>query len=273
MIGKEIQQQLTALSPSQEKDTISPSDFLEIELDEDEVKEALRKGRETKYFAIKREDYRQKISQATTLQRPSARELYEYLKLTQTKDGLPFQVVDWNRESIFKLCLYFAGDPKCETKYGMSLGKGILLMGQQGTGKTHLMNFFQTNPHVSYRNVHCKLVAERYAQKWTHNEIECLQYYSADLEAPTGQARWQDRLGYCFGDLGTEAVRKQYGNETNVMEHIITQRYDGGLTLNMTHFTCNLNADEIEQYYGVRVRDRLAEMCNKVVLDGPSWRK
>lgn len=274
-LGDQLRKHLTELSPSREPDTVSPSEFNEIELTDDEQKEALRRARELKYFADEKAKYWDKIVSGERYQRPNARELFEKLKQTRSPLGIPFEVTDWNKQVIFSLCLYFAGDPKCETQYEMSLKKGIMIEGPQGTGKTHLMNAFAINPHSSYRNITTKQIAEQYAQKWERDYMDALRYYSLSHKASTDlrDVYGQEVFGFCYGDLGSESVRKQYGNETNVMEHIIFQRYENMIPFNQTHFTTNLTSDELEQVYGVRVRDRLREMCNLLTLNGPSWRK
>lgn len=228
-------------------------------------------GREMKHFRLEREAYQAKLNKAVEWHRPNARELYELLRQTKTQAGGRFMVEEWNKPVILQLCLYFAGDPKCE-EYGLSLEKGIAIIGPSGTGKTHLMTFFQKNPVQSYLNVTCSLVAERFRTGWKRNEQDTLEYYVGPAKAEFGHVYGHTELGYCFGDLGTEGEKKNYGNTVNVMEHILFQRYENKLPFNQTHITTNLNADEIKERYGERIRDRFREMFNQVALVGPSWR-
>lgn len=272
MIGDQIKKHLTELSPdSQEPATINL--FEEIKLSDEEIAEALRAGREKKFYEIRQKEYWDKISAGERWARPSARDLYHQLLATKSQTGDRFQVTDWNKETIFSLCLYFAGDARFEDRGdNFKLGKGILLAGSQGTGKSHLMAFFSKNPHASYLHVTCKAVAERYRTGWQRDEQDTLQWYSSSPKADAGHIYGQTELGYCYGDLGTEGEKKNFGNTMNVMEHIIFQRYENKLPFNHTHITTNLDADEIESMYGIRVRDRLREMCNLLTLKGPSWR-
>lgn len=202
--------------------------------------------------------------------RPNSAEIFQNLLQTKSATGERFKLTDWNKKIVRALCLYFAGEDNFK-EFG-SLDKGIMLMGNPGAGKSHLMNFFYKNPHASYANVTCTSIAERYRTGWQRDEMDTLQWYSFLLKAESGHAWGQTELGYCFGDLGTEGEKKNYGNAMNVMEQIIFQRYENHLPFNMTHFTTNLNPKEIEEIYGIRVRDRLKEMCNVLILEGESFR-
>lgn len=252
--------------------TEKPSEFSHIELTDEELLEAVRLGRQAKNSRLRIEEYNQKIQQSIDWSRPTARELFEALLQTRSQTGERFQVTEWNKKVVNSLCLYFAGDPGFETYNGGKLEKGIMLMGNPGAGKSHLMAFFHKNPHASYANVTCTAIAERYRTGWQRDELDTLQWYSYLLKAEAGHQYDQTELGYCFGDLGTEGEKKNFGNTMNVMENIIFQRYENHLPFNMTHITTNLNPKEVEEIYGIRVRDRLKEMCNVLILEGQSWR-
>lgn len=243
------------------------------DLTPEEESAAILDHKEKKRTRLKLEAWNLKIKTAVDWSRPNSRELYEALRSTKGANGQQFKMTDWNKKVIGDLCLYFAGEKAFEDRGdGYSLQKGILLSGNPGSGKSHLMSAFRQSPHVSYKNVTCKSIAEKYRTGWESEGIDTLAYYSYVLQANGDQPYAQVQLGYCFGDLGTEEEKKNYGNAMNVMEHIIFQRYENKLDFNMTHFTTNLNPTEIETMYGSRVRDRLKEMCNQIVLEGPSFR-
>ena len=71
-------------------------------------------------------------------------------------------------------------------------------------------------------------------------------------------------------DLGTEPTTlKNYGNEDMPLSELLTERYERRLfTIITTNLTINRvdgkNVDEIETIYGVRIADRLREMCNTI---------
>jgi hypothetical protein len=266
--GTDLRQGLTKLSQLSQETTLPSYD--EIELDEIEIEAALRKAREEKSFKIAREAYKKRLTESPHWFVPTATDFKNVLLTTVSKNGNPFEVTEFNREVIDQLCLYFANDPnfKGDPK------KGIMLMGNPGVGKTHLMNFFAKNPKASYIIPTCKIITERYANKWSHEEKSTIEYYSELKRADVGHQWDQLELGACFGDLGSETGEaSSYGNKKNVMEEIIFNRYEANLPCYMTHFTTNLNSEELGQKYGQRFRDRLREMCNVFTIKGDSFRK
>lgn len=259
------------LAPSEAE--ITPNNFDEVELSEEETKEALRLARENKFRNQKMAEYFDKIKNAPKLEIPTARVLYDGLRATKSKSGGYYQVTDMNRNVIHALCLYFANDKRFEKQFPQySLDKGICLSGNKGTGKTHLMNYFAFNPKASYSLPTCKEIAEKFRTNWSYEGIGVIDYYSNLKKSSHPQPYQQDFIGFCYGDLGTEDDKNNFGNKMNVMEEIFLVRYENNVPFPMTHFTTNLNAKEIEDRYGDRFRDRLKETCNWIILDGPSFR-
>ena len=246
----------------------TPNLYEEVELDENEIEEALRSAREQKHFRVLREEYAKRLSHRSKWYVPTAKELKAMLLTTVSKNGNPYKITKDNEAVIDQLCYYFAmdekftGDPK----------KGIMLIGKPGVGKTHLMNFFVKNPKASYMVPTCKIIAEKYATKWSSEEKSTIEYYSELKRADFGHQWDQTYLGFCFGDLGAETVASYFGNRRNVIEEIIFNRYEANLPFHFTHFTTNLNAKELEDKYGARFRDRVREMCNVFNLTGESFR-
>jgi hypothetical protein len=75
---------------------------------------------------------------------------------------------------------------------------------------------------------------------------------------------------YCFDDLGIEPLGRHYGEDCNVMGEVLLSRYELYLqtkTKIKTHATTNLNAEELEERYGNRVRSRMRELFNLVAFD------
>jgi hypothetical protein len=174
--------------------------------------------------------------------------------------GPGFQIDAADHPLIYSLLIYFLRREKEADRLGIDLNKGILLSGPVGCGKTSLMMLMTTIPgpernfilHNS-RSISFEFMAEGYAviQRYSN-----LSYYSHKQKA------------YCFDDVGTERNLKYFGNECNVMGEILLSRYDLYVSHGMlTHMTTNLSADELEAYYGDRVRSRLRQQLNLFMFD------
>lgn len=251
------------LSPSGEK--ITPNNFDEITLNPEETAEALRKGREEKSIQLKKEKYWLEVTSTPVYKRYTPVELYQKLSQTRNPKGELFKIDDENKQQVINLCLYFAGDPKFEATAGMSLSKGLMLMGNVGVGKTHMMSFFFQNQHESYVMANCRTIAD----KWVNQEEGIIERYSQPIKCATNSNPFGAvELGVCFDDLGTEvSPSKAYGQEKNVLSEILMNRYENRIPYNLTHITTNLSAGDLEAKYGIRVRDRLREMCNLITFD------
>lgn len=249
-----------------------------IQLNEEEMNLAILVAKERKQSEMINREYAEKIRNGVSWEIPNARELFENLRRTKSRTGKWYKVNEHNSDVIAMLCLYFSGIKEdkqiLSEKYpNISLDKGICITGSQGVGKTHLMNFFSRNPKQSYLLTTCRDVAEKYRTDWEYEGVKTIEYYSSQPIAAHPQPYSQERLGICFGDLGTEDDKNNYGNKLNVMDEIFFKRYESGVPLHSTHFTTNLNGEEIKKRYGVRFFDRLVESCNWVVLEGETFRE
>ncbi|WP_307810536.1 RteC domain-containing protein [Gelidibacter salicanalis] len=75
---------------------------------------------------------------------------------------------------------------------------------------------------------------------------------------------------FCFDDLGIESPGRFYGKDLNVMGELLLSRYDLYLQSKRrtkTHATTNFGADELEEFYGNRVRSRMRELFNLIAFD------
>lgn len=225
-----------------------------------------------KHFRLERERYFAEIKSIKIRPKYSAREAKEAL----IAEG--FVIDGENAAAVNFLCLYFSGDTRFESGT-TSLTKGIFLVGPVGVGKTRLMRFFMDNPHQSFGMPSCTDIENKWTnngakEPFTINDIGIIEYYSSVQKAPKSDPYLHEFRGICFDDLGTRdnPVQKRYGEEKNVMQEIILNRYRS-VPFNQTHFTSNLGADGTEQKYGTRIRDRIREMCNVIEIGGKSRRK
>ena len=181
---------------------------------------------------------------------------WQYLQhLGQQKFGQKFKLNPEDKEIIYKLLIYFIRDEETCEKYGIDLDKGILLNGPVGCGKTSLMTLMR---HFTYPDYHFVIKSSRdIASEFNLEGYSIIQKYGKS----------QNKI-YCFDDLGVENNMKYYGNECNTVAEILLQRYDlQVMEGTVTHATTNLNAGELEELYGNRVRSRLRSMFNLVAFD------
>jgi DNA replication protein DnaC len=188
--------------------------------------------------------------------------------------ALEFQpgfVLDGEIKETFKaLALYMAEDPLFEEKGHGMLNKGICLMGDVGVGKTLLAKAFSRYNYqrkyytekpeiaecINHKVVNTCSIVNNYCGEYGIKEIENYKY------GP-----------YCFDDLGAEQIPAfNMGNKKNVMAEIIQNRYNTGNFYGLM-FTTNLDGQQTEDLYGIRIRSRLREMVNFIIVPGKDRRK
>ena len=169
--------------------------------------------------------------------------------------GKKFRIYDKDKDILLKLCSYFIKDKDNCKSYGIDIDKGILLSGPVGCGKTSLMKLLR---HIvpmqrPYEMIPCRNVTFSF----NHLGFKTVEEY--------GNSKF-----YCFDDLGIEPTGRFYGKDLNVMGEVLLSRYELYLQTKhkiKTHATTNLNAEELEERYGNRVRSRMRELFNLIAFD------
>lgn len=175
----------------------------------------------------------------------------------------PYYLDEYNQSIFEMLCQYFTGDPGFEMHdEDFSLDKGIMFFGDIGCGKTSMLKMFTVNSHKPFAIYSCRSIAQEYAKDGPGS----LDKYASLQPCYPQQNYGIDLLGRSYDDLGTEENKSNFGNKVNVMQDIFYKIYDSSLIGNF-HTTTNLTADEIGEYYGLRVRSRLNEMFNIIRYD------
>ncbi len=182
---------------------------------------------------------------------------------------LPFILNDTNRTIYEQLCQYFSNDEGFEMSDSLSLQKGILLRGPIGCGKTTLMQMFCVNSFRPYELISVRVIADSYSK----NGSDALYNFSSLQRAYAQQNYGHTEIGLCYDDIGTENLKKNFGNEVNVMQDIVYKLYDLK-NFSFFHGTTNLGSDGIEEMYGPRVKSRIYEMYNVISFPGTAkdWR-
>lgn len=241
------------------------------ELTAEETAAALKEAQDKKKRILDHEAEMERRRQwEIRMQTPfTSKELALYVEWRAKRKGLKFDLDEHNEEVFKQLCQYFTDNPAFE-KDGLSLKKGIMLCGPVGTGKTTMMSLFTGNQKQSFTVISCRKMADQFK---TGGE-ELLHIWSRPLSTPSSADNfYQKQLGTCFDDLGTEGIKKNFGDTVNVMQDLILNRYDNSSTPHyFTHLTTNLTAEEIGEFYGKRARSRMREMFNLITLSGEDRR-
>lgn len=180
-----------------------------------------------------------------------------------------------NQQIINALCLYFARDPRFETdlkglahkvpKQEFSLNKGILICGNVGTGKSSMLEALRLLGDTYYKEFEKTSLLF-----WKHNCKQIVSSYmdKYDAEGKNLKKYYKGSIPLYFDDLGTEEIA--FNGGYNVMADILEARYEAK---SKTFITSNLGLRQIEERYGLRVRDRIDEMFNIIPISGESFRK
>ena len=143
-----------------------------------------------------------------------------------------------------------------EAKAQLEKGNSTIITGLPGVGKTTLIR--------KPRMVSASQLA--------------MEYQAHGLEAVKGlisnQINYQ-ALTVVIDDLGIEEDVKHYGNGLDPIAYVVQRIYDINQTAEQPIkllITTNLTKDNLTQRYGIRVVERLWEMCDRIVLQDTNLR-
>lgn len=175
---------------------------------------------------------------------------------------------DWtvrpeHREAVDAIFHWCMGIPA----YGIDPAKGLWLFGNNGTGKTTMLEIVRRFCYITGRR---DAEGNFYGFRTTNVGEVCGHYMEKGY---AGIKDYCELKRQAFDELGSEAkMVSSYGTPLNVMQYILQRRYEARLDGAFTHVTTNLSVKEIAKRYGVRIFDRCKEMFNFVCLDGSSYR-
>lgn len=130
-------------------------------------------------------------------------------------------------------------------------GKGLLMTGQCGTGKTLLLKFaIPTIFHIKKNRIVRFYHAKQSINKEVANEMTKQRIIAID-------------------DIGSETFLNNYGQKISIIHDIILASEEENKTLLLTS---NLTSKELEEKYDTRALDRLKKMCRIVNFKGKSLR-
>lgn len=179
---------------------------------------------------------------------------------------------DERRRHYQEMFYLLTGNDQVE-QFGLKKGKGALLLGSLGVGKTIMMRVMQVifkDSERKFKWVNCLSFKDMLEEGMTTVDIKNL--YGKNLK----QDLYIDDLG-----LG-QVDYKSYGNVTNIIAEILFERDELFVMENfLTHLSSNvpttvpadaLDKKSIEKMYGDRILDRIKQMCNLIEWKGKSLR-
>ncbi|WP_312554922.1 DEAD/DEAH box helicase family protein [Empedobacter brevis] len=166
-----------------------------------------------------------------------------------------------NQEIIKGLCAYFGRNEDCT----LNQNKGLLITGKCGVGKTSMMMTFQAMGRYLYDKDYDKFLW--FCPKNCNDLVD--EFEMEETDSGKFHQKYKNGDMY-FDDFGTERDASKFG-KSNLMKEILEKRY---MDLSKrTYITTNLDEEEIEKRYGMRVRDRIDEQFNWIILEGESFRQ
>jgi len=173
-----------------------------------------------------------------------------------------FLITDGNKEILNELYRYINNTSKV-----LDCSKGIWFWGSIGTGKSTLMKILAEVQRAAdkdrgFKCVNCSELATKYAACG----------FEAMNESTFNEGEKPHPVERGFDEVGREPIpAKYFGNDLNIMQHILGMRYEIRATVK-THVTTNVRKESIPILYGDYINDRLYEMFNFIEIKGESKR-
>lgn len=177
----------------------------------------------------------------------------DVLHVPQWKD---FSLKRYDFTAVKGILAWVVGDTAVTDHLGIDQGKGLLIRGTPGIGKStfirllHRMDMKKIEHPKPFHTIQCSALSNAYALEGRKALQPILQ------------------LSCCFDNLGREMTTSHFSQRFELMQHVLLDRADDFVTTGLiTHLTTNLSGDEIEKRYGWEVRSKMKFMFNQIVLD------
>lgn len=183
---------------------------------------------------------------------------YNILKDRAWQNGETLIYNDQTAPIIRAICWRLSNDVKYQAELGFSFRKGLIIRGEPGLGKSWVIGLLADNPINPVQIITMNEIAESVRKTGEFNGVKFASHSLIYLD-----------------DVGTELSNiKNYGNEVNWFKNFIEGIYAADKRqLRRVIFSTNCSAQEFEERYGFRVRDRIAEMFDVIDIAGTSLRR
>ena len=181
-----------------------------------------------------------------------------------------FQIDEKNEKTIFHLGLWADRNEEFNSlEPGWHIDRGILLSGPVGVGKDETfrmlrqyLEFLKSPYRFKFR------IVWEFARPYMKDGYECFS------EEMVGNLYYEElALTDEITGQPTREIVNHFGTKILIGSEIINFRYNiFKNTGYQTHFSTNLNEDQLEKVYGARCFSRINEMCNIVFLQGKDKR-
>ncbi len=209
--------------------------------------------------------------------------------------GKSFEIYSEDRDILLKLCTYFIRDQEGCQKLGVDINKGILLSGPVGCGKTSLMELL---PYFVPYQKRYELIPTRKVtfqfnnqgfgaiEQYGNNSFYCFDDLGVEPEGRhfgkdcnvMGEVMLSRYDLFCHSERSLRISKNQQLSANLELSSTNEHGSLSGVEVNrnevkkapqpiLTHATTNLNAQELEERYGNRVRSRMRQMFNLISFD------
>jgi DNA replication protein DnaC len=235
-----------------------------VKLTDEEAAKAIERAEkldETKrYFEemAKANRERERQAQDAELSKWTASHFYRVMVSRAADMGIRLLYDDQTAAIIKTMCFRLSGDNRYETELGLSPRRGLLLRGTPGLGKTFIPSLVADNPLNPVQIVSLNEITETIRKTGEYTGLKFGTYKIIYLD-----------------DLGTEETPvKYYGTEITWFKTWYENFYSTAKShTNRLIISTNLSFQQIEDKYGFRIRDRMAETFNVLDLSGESLRR
>lgn len=239
------------------------------EIDQESIERQIQEERE---LAERKSQYWQKIIGKEETREMKFSQFREFiLSRYKEQNNRPLDIDEDNRDVIEFLMLYFAGSERIKEyseifsssdgPQDLSLRKGILLIGNPGSGKTSLFRAFSSNPTNPFSVVSCIEISQKYKKKG-YELVD--RYMDLNRRPSVRYVFGHTTLGWCFDDLGYERDTKHFGDETSIMDEIIFTHSNNPDSIGRIHVSTNLTPNDLNERYGDRFASRRKQLFNVI---------